>query len=95
MPRIKVLSPVAKSIIQEKELAPRPQDLNGKVIGLLTNTKPNADIFLERVGGLLAARYNLVEVTLMNPRIMIHPLLAEFLPEFEKHRDCVVGAWGV
>ncbi len=94
MSTIKVLSPVAKGVMREKELAPRPTDLNGKKVGLLFNTKANADIFLNGVGEILAARFSPAEITFMNPRMMIHPLLPEFTPEFEKPRDCVVSAWG-
>ena len=94
MSTIKVLSPSAKSGIQEKGLAARPVRLEGTDIGLLFNTKANADLFLNSVGEFLAASYSEVRVSFLNPRMMIHPLLPEFQPEFDKPRDCVIGAWG-
>jgi hypothetical protein len=38
-------------------LAPRRGDLAGATVGLLVNTKQNADIFLEEVGRLLVERH--------------------------------------
>lgn len=37
-------------------LAPRPRDLRGKRIGVLDNSKPNADALLDRVAALLVER---------------------------------------
>jgi len=37
-------------------LAPRPRDLRGKRIGILDNSKPNADALLGRVAELLVER---------------------------------------
>jgi hypothetical protein len=37
-------------------LAPRAPDLRGRRIGILDNSKPNADVLLGRVAELLAAR---------------------------------------
>lgn len=93
MSTIRVLCPSARSVVTGKLLAARPSDLAGKKIGLLFNTKANADVFLNRVGELLA-QHHPAEVTFLHPRNMTRPLLAEFVPEFEKARDCMVGAWG-
>ncbi len=93
MSTIRVLSPSARSLVTDKPLAKRPSQLAGTKIGLLFNTKANADVFLHRVGELLHA-YQPAEVTFLHPRIMARPLLPEFVPEFEKPWDAVVGAWG-
>jgi len=37
-------------------LTPRPRDLRGKRIGILENSKPNADVLLGRVAELLVER---------------------------------------
>ena len=37
-------------------LAPRPSDLRGLRLGILDNSKPNADVLLGRVAELIAAR---------------------------------------
>lgn len=59
---IEVLNPTAKAVSVEMEIAPRIDDLNGKVIGFLENGKPNADIFLSRVRELLCQNFKSVEI---------------------------------
>jgi hypothetical protein len=44
-------------------LAKRPRDLRGKRIGVLDNSKPNADALLGRVAELLVARADAAGVT--------------------------------
>ena len=43
---IDVLDPTAKTTIKQEQMATGLNDLNGKVIGLVDNRKPNFDIFL-------------------------------------------------
>jgi hypothetical protein len=43
-------------------LAPRPGDLRGKRVGLLDNSKPNADALLGRVAELLVERAGAAEI---------------------------------
>jgi hypothetical protein len=43
-------------------LAPRPRDLRGKRVGVLDNSKPNADVLLGRVADLLVERAGVAEV---------------------------------
>ena len=94
MARIKVLSPSARSALPQKPLAPRPTSLKGKKIGLLFNSKPNADIFLGRMGEVISAKHEPAEVELLNCRRMFFPLPADFQAVFDKERDCMIGAWG-
>jgi hypothetical protein len=48
-------------------LAPRPQTLHGRVVGLLPNWRPSAVKLLQAVGQLLAARYSLQAVVMEQP----------------------------
>ena len=48
-------------------LAPRPESLDGRVIGLLPNWRPSAVKLLEAVGQLLSERYHLQAVVLEQP----------------------------
>ena len=59
---IKVLNPTARPLSVEFEIAPRVDDLNGKVIGLLDNGKPNFDILLDRIEKLLCKRFKIADV---------------------------------
>jgi hypothetical protein len=54
-----VLSPIAPGGAEPKFLAPRPRDLRGRRIGVLDNSKPNADALLGRVAALLAEKAGL------------------------------------
>jgi hypothetical protein len=42
--------------------APRPMDLAGKVVGLLDNTKEQADVILETIGQALREKYGVADV---------------------------------
>ena len=57
-----VYDPTAKANVPEQEMAPRVGDLNGKVLGLLDNSKPNFDLFLDRVQEQLSKRYKLAGI---------------------------------
>ena len=59
---IEVLNPTAQAESVELEIAPRISDMNGKVIGLLDNGKPNFNIFLSRVEELLCQRFKFAEI---------------------------------
>jgi hypothetical protein len=48
-------------------LAPRPETLNGRVVGLLPNWRPSAVKLLQAVGVLLAERYRLQAVVMEQP----------------------------
>ena len=52
-----VLNPIPSATsVTVTALAPRPRDLRGKRIGILDNSKPNADALLDRVATLLVER---------------------------------------
>ena len=53
---MRIADPIGTSSAATKVLAARPRSLEGVTIALLDNSKPNASVLLERVGGLLAAR---------------------------------------
>ena len=50
--RLKVFEPTASERIDIDLLASRPDTLNGKVLGLLNNTKDQSDIILDQVAHL-------------------------------------------
>jgi hypothetical protein len=53
---VKILDPIGTVERQVRALAPRPASLAGRRIGILDNSKPNADVLLGRVAELLAVR---------------------------------------
>ncbi len=50
------LDPTAEREPVARSLAPRPAQLEGKVVGLLDISKPRGDVFLDRMEALLADR---------------------------------------
>ncbi|HEY3067039.1 MAG TPA: hypothetical protein VGL09_14695 [Methylomirabilota bacterium] len=62
---IRILDPTVAPAPAESSLAKRIDGLDGKVVGLLSNSKVNGDVLLSLVRDELAARYRLREVVLM------------------------------
>ena len=59
---IRLLDPTARPHDDEKPLAARHANLNGKRIGILDNTKSNADVLMKRMAELLCSEYGAVEI---------------------------------
>jgi hypothetical protein len=59
---IEVLDPTAKTTVEQEKMATGLSGLNGMVIGLVDNRKPNFDIFLERVGEALNQKFPSAEI---------------------------------
>jgi hypothetical protein len=59
---IDVLDPTAKTTTRQEQMAGGLDDLNGKVIGLVDNRKPNFDIFLERVEKAFSQKFPSAEI---------------------------------
>jgi hypothetical protein len=88
--QIQIVNPTAQREYHEKNLARRAPDLRGKTIGLLDNSKPNADKFLERVGELLKREYRDVKIV---SRRKNNRTEADCLPELLQTCDAVVTAF--
>jgi hypothetical protein len=88
---ITIVTPTAPRATKQAKLAPRKSaTLNNARIGLLDNNKPNADRFLESVGGLLKRRYDGIE--LIAKRKMTRTG-ADGLGEFADRCDVVINAF--
>ncbi|ETX00746.1 MAG: hypothetical protein ETSY1_10000 [Candidatus Entotheonella factor] len=59
---VKLLDPTAKPHDDEKPLAQRHTDLHGKRVGILDNTKSNADILMKRMAALLCEQHGAADV---------------------------------
>ena len=92
MDYIELLDPTGKPTPQDAPVAPRPDALNGKRVGLLDNSKANADVLLERVAELLRSRHG-VE-TFARRRKETSTRGATFLPELARGVQVVVNALG-
>jgi hypothetical protein len=65
-----MLSPLPVYLDETAEgtvLAPRPETLDGRIVGLLPNWRPSAVKLLEAVGQLLSERYRVQAVVMEQP----------------------------
>lgn len=74
-------------------LADRPERLSGLRLGLLANTKRNADVFLEELAGVLESEYGVTVVLTQKKPSIVDPLPEQMLEKFRS--DCDVVAVGV
>ncbi len=59
--QIEILEPIGETGEKPRRLAPRTKDLNGKVLGLISNHVANADLFIEKLKNLLTRRINFAD----------------------------------
>ncbi|WP_051193351.1 UGSC family (seleno)protein [Nocardia jiangxiensis] len=87
---IEVVDPTADKInAGANSLAPRLDTLNGKVLGLLSNSKPNAEVALQAVAAEIAATYPGVEIRLYQGSIRFEK---ELLDRAIEESDALLGA---
>ena len=72
----------------------RPTDLAGKVVGLLDNTKEQADIILAAVGEELCRRYGVAEVIIRRKEFFSKPAKPELLDDMAKKVQVAIAAVG-
>jgi hypothetical protein len=87
---IKVINPTADRELKVGKIASRNHGLEAKRIGLLDNSKPNADKFLEYVGRLLKERYPTIELL---PRRKMTRTEADCLQNLIGSCDLVISAF--
>lgn len=75
-------------------LAPRPMDLRGRVVGLLDNTKEQADVILATVAEALRERHGVAGVVLRRKQYYSRPAAEETLAEMAKEVHVAVAALG-
>ena len=99
-----MLSPLPVYLDETTEgtaLAPRPQTLDGRVVGLLPNWRPSAVKLLAAVGQLLSERYRVQAVVMEQPARELPQRTAGLidslggaLDELAKRVDVVITATG-
>ena len=75
-------------------LAPRPIDLVGKVVGLIDNTKEQADVILETVAEELRARYGVKDVIIERKAAFSRPATPEQIDALAKRVQVAAAAVG-
>ena len=75
-------------------LAPRPMDLAGKVVGLLDNTKEQADIILQTIGDALKERYGVAKVIIRRKEFFSKPATEALINEMAGEVQVAAAALG-
>ena len=91
-----VLSPEGRAQTSATKVAavPRFQDLHGKVVGLLDNSKPNADKLAERFADLLKKEYGVAKVISRRKLTAQQGAPKEYLDELAAQADFVLSGLG-
>lgn len=77
---------------QSQDVAARPTTLKGKVVGLLSNNKPNSEDLLGMVADLLGKEYGIGDVVEVNKGTHRIPAPAEVLDDLASRCDVVITA---
>jgi hypothetical protein len=91
---IKILDPTIAADHTESSLAKRVADLDGKVLGLLSNSKVNGDHLLQLVRERLGARYRITHVVTMTKASASRVADDGLLEALARQCDAVVTAIG-
>jgi len=88
------VDPTAGGTKTKIRLAQRPIDLVGKVVGLIDNTKEQADVILETVARELRERYGVKEVIIERKEAFSRPASPELIDAMAKRVQVAAAAVG-
>lgn len=86
------LDPRGGSTHENTGIAQRPQSLDGMVIGLLSNNKPNSELLLRDVADLVGQQYKIKVVVEANKGSHRVPAPAEMIADLAERCDVVITA---
>ncbi len=89
-----LLDPTVEPRLARAVIAPRPETLDGKVLGLLANGKPNSEALLHLVQEILADRYQFKRVLARTKDNNSRPCVPDLLEELVKECDIVITGTG-
>jgi hypothetical protein len=91
-----ILSPEGKAQTSAARVAglPKFSDLRGRVVGLLDNSKPNADKLAERFAALLKERYGVANVITRRKISAQQGAPKEYLDELASQADFILSGLG-
>ena len=88
------IDPTAGSRRARITLAPRPIDLAGKVVGMIDNTKEQADVILKTVAEVLESRYGVARVIIRRKEHYSKPASHAMIDELAKEVQVAAAALG-
>ena len=89
---IVTLDPRGTSTHENTGIAPRPGSLDGLVIGLLSNNKPNSELLLRDVADLVGQQYAVKDVVEANKGSHRIPAPTEMIADLADRCDVVITA---
>ena len=92
--KFNILDPTVEPLPDTTLLAPRPEDLNGKVVGLLSNGKRNASSLLDALYSLLQDTYEFKGVVRLDKGDASRPAPSHIMDELLEKSDLVITATG-
>ena len=92
--KLVLIKPVNEAIPEQSSYAPRPTGLEGKRLGLLDNSKSNADRFLEMVAKILDAQYGFRHIVRHRKPSASKPVAPEVIEEWRKLCDLAIVGVG-
>ena len=90
----RIIDPSAGASGARIQLAPRPMDLRGKVVGFIDNTKEQADVIAEAMAEGLREKYGVAKVIIRRKPYFSKPAPAERLEEIAREADVAIAAVG-
>jgi hypothetical protein len=88
------VDPTAGGNKTEIRLAQRPIDLIGKTVGLIDNTKEQADVILETIADELRGRYGVKEVIIERKEAFSRPAKPELIDALARKVQVAAAAVG-
>jgi predicted GTPase len=90
----RIIDASAGSSSAKIQLAPRPMDLRGKVVGFIDNTKEQADVIAEAMAEGLREKYGVAKVIIRRKPYFSKPAPAELLEQLANEVDVAIAAVG-
>jgi len=92
---IKIIDPTGQDQgLTDLTLSPRPSSLQGKRLGLLDNSKANAEVILKAIARILDEEYEFSEVFYIKKHSASLPPHPEVLEELHRNCDMVIAGVG-
>ncbi len=89
-----IIDPLGEARRPHYTVSPRLADLNGKVLGLFDNSKPNFNIFLDRLEEQLRSRYALAGVVRSGKETAKRGAPAKALEDLAREADFIINGMG-
>ena len=90
----RIIDPSAGGGGARLQLAARPMDLRGKVVGVIDNTKEQADVIAEALACGLREKYGVAKVIIPRKPYFSKPAPAELLEQMANEVDVAIAAVG-